>query len=82
MVNVGGKGFTYTGIDNIIIVQCGNDTNGEIGQKIARGILKEGNRKLTVWLLRVEDTPDNRWVEEVMKGFSSSKTFTLKESQI
>lgn len=71
LVNSGGIGTTYEKIDNLIIGQCNNDTNGSIGQKLSRALLKQDAYKATIWLLMVESTPDERWVNEVLKSLNS-----------
>jgi superfamily II DNA or RNA helicase len=73
MVNAGGTGFTYKGIDHLMLTQCDSDKNGLTSQKIARTLLDQKDYKATVWLLSLVGTQDEKWVDSVLKNFDKSK---------
>lgn len=73
MVNSGGIGYTYKQIENLIIVQCNSDKNGDIGQKIARSLLEQKNYKANIWILCLIGTKDEQWVESALQNFDKEK---------
>ncbi|MGL6063778.1 MAG: DEAD/DEAH box helicase [Fusobacteriaceae bacterium] len=73
MVNAGSVGFTYKAIDHLIIVQTGTDTNGSVSQKIARTLVEQKNYKATIWLVCLEKTKDEEWVEKTLDNFNRKK---------
>jgi len=73
MVNAGGVGFTYKDIDHLVITQVNSDRNGDILQKISRSLLKQKDYKATIWILVLEGTSDERWVQSVLENFDNTK---------
>jgi len=73
MVNKGGTGYTYSAIDNLILVQVDSDNNGLTSQKIARTLLEQGEYKATIWILCLEDTQDLIWISSVLQSFDKQK---------
>jgi len=73
MVNKGGTGYTYSAIDNLILVQVDSDNNGLTSQKIARTLLEQGAYKATIWILCLEDTQDLIWISSVLQSFDKQK---------
>ena len=73
MVNAGTVGFTYKAIDNLIISQVNSDNVGSTTQKICRALLKQHNYDACIWILCLQDTQDELWVESTLKNFDSNK---------
>lgn len=74
LVNSGGTGVTYTGIDHLILTQVDKDNNGLTSQKIARTLLKQGeDYKATIWILCLKETQDEVWVKSTLERFDESK---------
>lgn len=73
IVNSGGTGFTYEGIENVIINQVNSDKNGNITQKIARGLLREGNKIVKIYIIYVKNTVDEKWLKLSLESFNSNK---------
>jgi len=73
MVNKGGTGYTYSAIDNLIMIQVDSDNNGLTSQKIARTLLKQGTYKAVIWILCLEETQDLVWLNSTLENFDKKK---------
>lgn len=73
MVDSGGVGHTYKGIDHLILMQASRDTNGDTSQKIARTLLSQKDYKACIWLICLKGTRDFDWVKSSLSRFDSSK---------
>lgn len=73
MVNAGTVGFTYKEVDNLIISQVNSDNTGTTTQKICRALLKQHNYDACIWILCLENTQDELWVESTLKNFDSNR---------
>lgn len=82
MVNKGGTGYTYMLIDDLIVTQIDSDNNGLTTQKIARTLLKQGNYKATIWILCLEGTQDEVWLESALKTFDKDKIEVIKFKEL
>lgn len=81
-VQSGSIGFTYRGVDNVIIYQSDKDKNGNTTQKITRALLKQGKEyKGNVWIICLKDTMDYHYVYMTLRDRDKSKIkfTTLKE---
>ncbi len=74
LVNSGGTGFTYKGLDHLVLVQADSDKNGNTTQKIARALQYQTGYKAKIWLLSLQGTKDVDWVSSTLKNFDSKKT--------
>jgi superfamily II DNA or RNA helicase len=72
-VNAGGTGFTYTNVDNFIIVQANSNKKGEVTQKISRALLKQKDYVGTIWILCLLGTKDEDWVTKALGNFSADR---------
>lgn len=70
VVNSGGVGFTYKGIENLILSQVDSDRNGNSSQKICRTLLAQDKYKATIWLLCLDKTRDEEYIKSVLKNFN------------
>jgi superfamily II DNA or RNA helicase len=74
LVNTGGVGFTFLGIEYLLIVQIDSNKTGISSQKIARSLLKQDNKdKVKILVLCLKDTKDEQWVLQGLKDFDKSK---------
>jgi len=73
MVNSGGTGHTYQGVNHLIVVQADSDRNGLTTQKIARALLAQEGYKAEVWMLRLEGTKDEDWTASALQNFDQNK---------
>lgn len=73
MVNSGGIGYTYRGIDHLILVQADSDKNGATSQKICRVLLDQKNYKACIWVISLLGTQDDKWIESTLESFDKSK---------
>lgn len=72
MVNTGGVGFTFTGIEHLIIMQVDADVNGNTTQKICRALINDGIKPV-IWILQLDTTQDEVWVNQTLTRFSANK---------
>lgn len=73
-VNAGGTGFTYEGIDNLILLQATSDNTGSTSQKLTRTLLEQGGEyKGNIWIICLEDTKDYDWLRKALEGFNQDK---------
>lgn len=68
LVSKGGTGYTFYEIDTVIITQADSDNNGQVVQKIMRGMLKDV-KHLKIKILCAKDTQDEVWVKKVLENF-------------
>jgi len=73
IVNAGAVGFTFRGIEQLLIVQMDSNKTGLSTQKISRALLKEENKSVEIYVLCLRDTQDEKWVREGLKEFDSTK---------
>lgn len=73
MVNKGGTGYTYKEVDHIIILQADSDKSGLTSQKIARALLKQENHLAIIWIICLNATQDEKWVERTLNRFDRKK---------
>lgn len=72
-VNAGSVGFTYEGIDNLVIIQTNSDNKGDTSQKMSRTLLHQNNYKGNIWFICLEDTKDKEWLHSALKYFDDNK---------
>lgn len=77
-VNSGGIGFTYTNVDNFVIVQVNSNKMGDITQKIARSLLLQKDYTAKIYILYTVDTVDEVWLEGALKDFNKENITILK----
>ena len=58
MVNSGGVGFTFEGVESVLLMQIDSNKTGLSTQKIARSLLKQGNKTVKIFILVLDDTQD------------------------
>lgn len=73
MVEAGGTGFTYKEIDHLIVVQADSDKNGQTTQKISRTLLAQKDYKANIWILCLNGTQDENWVNSTLTKFDKNK---------
>jgi superfamily II DNA or RNA helicase len=74
LVNSGGVGFTFEGIEYLIIMQMDSNKTGLSTQKMARALLKQdGKDKVQIYVLCLRDTKDEDWVSSGLNGFDRTK---------
>lgn len=73
MVNSGGTGFTYLGLDNLVIVQSDSNKNGQTSQKISRILLSQKDHFANIWILYLKGTKDEVWFKSTLEDFDKSK---------
>ena len=73
MVNTGGTGFTYRQLKHLIVVQADSDRNGSTSQKICRTLLSQGDYVAKIWILCIEGTQDEVWVNMTLENFDPAK---------
>lgn len=73
MVNAGGTGHTYKGIDHLVLVQADSDKNGLTSQKICRTLLEQPDYEATIWIGSLIGTQDEKWVESALQNFDKTK---------
>lgn len=74
LVNAGGTGVTYKNINHLIVTQADKDDNGLTSQKITRTLLHQGeDYKAVIWILCLEGTQDEKWVESTLQRFNREK---------
>lgn len=81
MVQAGGVGHTYKGIDHLILVQADADRNGSTSQRLARTLLRQDGYKATIWILCMVNTRDEDWIKSTLENFDEDKIFykTIQE---
>ena len=72
MVNSGSVGFTYKGIEKIIIIQADSNKNGSTIQKIARSFLNDGIIP-EIDIICMKNTVDEKWVNKSLEDIDKSK---------
>lgn len=73
MVNSGGTGFTYKELDHLVLVQADSDKNGQTLQKICRPLLSQKDFKAKIWILCLQNTQDEVWVNSVLEKLDKTK---------
>lgn len=81
LVNKGGTGYTYEGVDNFIITQVDTDKKGNTTQKITRSLLKQKDYVANIYVIYIKDTVDEEWMEKALKGFDPSKIEKWNEDE-
>lgn len=82
MVNTGGVGTTYKGIDHLLMTQADSDNNGLTTQKICRTLLYQENYEATVWILCLVGTQDEKWVKSALENFDPSKVEYIRYNNL
>jgi superfamily II DNA or RNA helicase len=79
LVNTGGVGFTFKGIENLLIVQMDSNKTGLSTQKIARALLKQKSKeKVNIYILCLRNTKDVEWVSKGISDFEPSRIRMVK----
>lgn len=81
MVNKGGIGHTYLGLENIILIQTDSDKTGLSSQKISRILIKE-DKTAVIWLLCLEGTQDVKWIKKTLQRFNPDNIFMYKVNEL
>lgn len=79
LVNSGGVGYTYQGVDNFVILQVDSNRKGNTTQKIARSLLHQGDYSANIYLLYLQDTVDEEWKNKVISEFSSDRIIEMEK---
>lgn len=72
-VNAGGVGYTFRDVDNLVIVQVNSDRKGNTTQKLARALVLQEGYKANIYIICLDETPDERWIEATLEGFDKEK---------
>ena len=80
LVNAGGVGFTYEGVENVVIMQIDSNKTGLSTQKIARSLLKQGDKQVNVYVLVLDETQDVVWVNTALASFDRNKVSVMRVS--
>ena len=78
LVNAGGTGHTFKKVKNLVMIQTDSDKNGISSQKISRALLSQKGHKALIWVICLEGTQDEKWVESTLRNFDSKKINYLK----
>lgn len=79
LVNIGGTGFTFKGVEDLILVQATKDKTGDSSQKITRTLLYQGEEYTgRIWILKLEGTRDSDWVSSFLQTYPEDKINILK----
>ena len=79
LVNTGGVGFTFKGIENLLIIQMDSNKTGLSTQKIARALLKqERKEKVNIYILCIRGTKDEDWVAKGISEFEPSRVKMIR----
>lgn len=78
IVNAGAVGFTFRGIEQLLIVQMDSNKTGLSTQKISRALLKEENKDVQIYVLCLSKTQDEKWVHQGLKGFDQKKIKSIQ----
>lgn len=81
MVNKGGIGHTYLGLENIILVQADSDKTGLSSQKISRILIKE-DKTADIWILCLEGTQDSKWIENTLQRFNPNNIYRYRINEL
>jgi superfamily II DNA or RNA helicase len=73
LVDAGSLGFTYRNVDHLIIVQVDSDNTGRTTQKICRALLKEEDKIPIIWIIKLLETQDEKWVQSALSNFDPTK---------
>lgn len=69
-VNSGATGLTFTGIDNLIIVQADSNTLGNVTQKLGRALVKQDNYVAKIYIMYYKNTVDENWARQALRSFN------------
>lgn len=78
-VNSGGTGYTFTNVDNLIIVQVDSNKRKDITQKLSRALLLQKNFTPNVYILYLKDTVDETWKNLVLSEFKKERIVDATE---
>lgn len=80
-VKAGGVGFTFKGIDHLVLIQTDSDKKGDTTQRISRALLSQEGYIGNIWIICLEDTKDKEWLQEALKEFDKDKIkyYTLNQ---
>ena len=78
-VNSGGTGYTFTNVDNLIIVQVNSNKRKDITQKLSRALLLQKNFTPNVYILYLKDTVDETWKNLVLSEFKKERIVDATE---
>lgn len=82
-VQSGGTGFTFSDVDDFVIIQTTSDKGGETTQRLARSLLSQAKEyKGNIWFLCLVDTKDNDWLNEALKGSDETRIKRIKSSEL
>ena len=73
MVRSGSVGYTYEGVEFVLIMQMDSNKTGLSTQKLARSLLKEGDKKVKVFIIALDKTQDMNWISDSLRGFSKKR---------
>ena len=78
LVNSGGVGFTFEGVESVLLMQIDSNKTGLSTQKIARSLLKQGNKTVKIFILVLDDTQDVNWVNTGLSGFDRKRISVMR----
>ena len=79
LVNSGGIGYTYQGVDNFVILQVDSNKKGNTTQKIARSLLQQVDYSANIYLLYLQNTVDEEWKNKVISEFNSDRIIEMEK---
>jgi superfamily II DNA or RNA helicase len=78
LVNAGGVGFTYEGVENVVLMQMDSNKTGLSTQKIARSLLRQGDKQVNVYVLVLDETQDVVWVNTALASFDRNRVSVIR----
>jgi hypothetical protein len=78
LVNSGGVGFTFEGVESVLLMQMDSNKTGLSTQKIARSLLKQGNKTVKVFILVLDDTQGVSWINAGLAGFDRKRVSVMR----
>lgn len=80
VVNAANEGHNIVNLDQAIIIQV-NSNERNLVQRIGRAVRAREDHKAIIWIICVQGTADEKWVEKALVNFNPEKIryFTSKE---
>jgi superfamily II DNA or RNA helicase len=72
VVNAANEGINFTDLDQALIVQLDSNPRNLV-QRIGRCLRLRDNHKAIIYILVVQGTADERWLEKAITGFDTNK---------
>ena len=72
VVNAANEGLNFFELDQALVIQVDSNERNLV-QRIGRCLRKRDNHKAIIYILVVQNTADERWLEKSLKGFDPEK---------